>query len=259
MVVVITVPYMLNLRPVRNQIAGKLSSAINGRFEVKKISWSWLPSPRLTVKDAMVLNAMVDATIAEASVRLNLSTLLPGNWKDGHVELTAKDGTLKKLSSLSKIFTLINVTELFSVDKIRLFFSKGYPYSKLKLSGEISDNRLNIKEAFLIGDGLDFFVKGSVRPDDKMLDLIVYTKPFKTIDSIVTILPFVGKDFGGGEESIALIPIKVKGKIGDPVVSFYKGKYLESDKRYLRDLLKKTISLPFRMLDAIKPDESLHN
>jgi hypothetical protein len=182
---------------------------------------------------------------------------VPGKWENGHISLQAENGTLKDLSALSKILTLINVTELFSMDKVRSIFSKGYPYSKLNVTCEISDNRLIIKEAFVVGDGLDFYVKGAIDLGSKDLDLIVYARPFKTIDAVVTIIPFVGKDIGDGETGVALIPIKIGGKVGDPDVSFYRGDTKESDNQYFRTILTGTFALPSKMVDAIKPGESV--
>jgi AsmA-like C-terminal region len=183
---------------------------------------------------------------------------VPDKWENGHLMLVAEDGVMDKMEALSKIFTLINVTELFSRSKIRNIFSRGFPYSEILLSGNISDNRLHINEAFVKGDGLDFFATGSAGLKDRTLDLIVYVKPFKTIDSIVHRIPLVGKRLGEFEEGVTLIPIKVKGRINDPEVSFYRGRYLDRDKKYLRKLLNKTISLPSKVVETIKPDASFY-
>lgn len=181
----------------------------------------------------------------------------PGKWDKGHAVLKADTGKVEEMTLLSKIFTLINITELFSVSKIRNFFENGYPYSRAGLSGTISDNRLHIAEAYILGEGLDFFVKGSVGLDDRTLDTMVYAKPFRTIDSIVRRIPLVGKELDGGGDGLFLVPFQVRGKIGDPEVSIYKGRFLADEKTYLLSLIKKTIALPSIVVDAIKKDELL--
>ncbi|MFZ5570270.1 MAG: AsmA-like C-terminal domain-containing protein [Thermodesulfobacteriota bacterium] len=184
-------------------------------------------------------------------------TGLPGKWENGHVTVSAENGVLHQMPALSKIFTLINVTDLFSKSKIRNIFAEGYPYSHMKLTGDISGDRCHIREAFILGDGLDFFIKGSIGLSDNSLDLIVYAKPFKSIDSVVTTIPLVGKDLGGGEKGLVLIPIRLTGTIGKPAVAFHKGGPLENDKQYLRNLIKQTISLPSKMVDRFTPGKSL--
>jgi len=182
---------------------------------------------------------------------------VPGRWENGQVALSAENGILKEMSVLPKILTIINVTELFSVDKISRMFSKGYPYSKLNAICEISANRLMFKEAYIKGDGLDFYWKGSIGLSSKEMDLVVYVRPLKTIDSIVTTIPFVGKDLGGEEQVFTLIPIKVQGRIGAPTISYHKDWQLEGEKQYLRRLLKGTIILPSKVIDMINSEKSL--
>ena len=121
-----------------------------------------------------------------------------------------------KIFSLYRQWSLFRVT-FFSMDKISRMFSEGYPYSKLNAICEISNDRLIFKEAYVTGDGLDFYCKGSIGLSSKEMDLVVYAHPFKTIDSIVTVIPFVGEDLGGGEKVVTLIPIKVQGRIGGEV------------------------------------------
>lgn len=174
----------------------------------------------------------------------------PGNWETGHIMLEAEKGVMKEMSVLSKVLTLINVSELFSVDKLSHIFSKGYPYTTLKFAGDISGNRLHIKNAYVIGDGLDFFISGSAGLSDRTLDLIVYVKPLKTIDSLIAKIPLVGKKLEGREKGVAFIPIQIKGDLDHPDVAIYMGRYLDADKRYVMDFLKRTLSLPSKMIDA---------
>ena len=142
----------------------------------------------------------------------------PGNWTGGHIELKAKDGKLKGLVILSKILTLLNVTELFSVNVFKNFFTLGYPYSEMTVSGKIVDNILTVDETKIIGEGLDIFFKGTADLKTGGLDMVAYVKPFKMVDSIVTMIPYVGKTLGEGEKSIAFIPFKIKGSVNNPDV-----------------------------------------
>ncbi|MFP4040842.1 MAG: AsmA-like C-terminal region-containing protein [Desulfosudaceae bacterium] len=140
----------------------------------------------------------------------------PDDWQSGRLQLVSHDGQFQKLTFLSKLFSILNVTDIFSLRNIRNIFSTGYPYSEMRLAGHIADNRLLLADSFVKGPGLDFFFSGPVDLDSGRLDLLMFVKPFGTIDAIVTFIPLVGKDLGGGNQSIAFIPINVGGTLGDP-------------------------------------------
>ena len=142
----------------------------------------------------------------------------PGNWTDGYLEFKARKGRMKGLAVISKILTLLNVTELFSINVFKNFFTIGYPYKEMKVSGKIADNILTIDETQIIGEGLDIFFEGTVDLKTTALDMVAYVKPFKMVDSIVTLIPYVGKNLGDGEKSIAFIPFKIKGTVEEPDV-----------------------------------------
>jgi len=88
----------------------------------------------------------------------------------------------------------------------------------MKISGKIADNILTIDETQVLGEGLDIFFKGTIDLKTTALDMVAYVKPFKMVDSIVTLIPYVGKKLGEGEKSVAFIPFKIKGDLGDPDV-----------------------------------------
>lgn len=142
----------------------------------------------------------------------------PGNWTDGHFNFKARKGRMKGLVVISKILTLINVTELFTMNVFKNFFTVGYPYKEMKLSGKIKDNILTLEETQILGEGLDIFLEGTVDLRTTALDMVAYVKPFKMVDSIVTLIPYVGKNLGDGEKSIAFIPFQIKGTLDNPDV-----------------------------------------
>ena len=142
----------------------------------------------------------------------------PGHWEDGHIKFKARKGRMKGLAVISKILTLLNVTELFSMNVFKNFFTLGYPYKEMKMSGKIADNILTIDETQILGEGLDIFFTGTVDLKTTALDMVAYVKPFKMVDSIVTLIPYVGKNLGDGEKSIAYIPFKIKGTLENPDV-----------------------------------------
>ncbi len=152
------------------------------------------------------------------SLSANLSGA-PDNWKSGSLSLGSWDGEIKKFTFMSKLFSVLNVIDVLSIKNIKNMFSAGYPYHHLKLNGTISDNRLVLENSFVKGAGLDFFFNGAVDLTSGELDMMVFVKPFGTIDAIFTRIPLVGKDLGGGNLSIAFIPLHASGTFNNPEFS----------------------------------------
>jgi hypothetical protein len=154
---------------------------------------------------------------------------MPGNWTGGHVDFRVKDGIMKGMVILSKIFTLLNVTDLISLNVVRNFFTLGFPFSEIKVRGKIADNILTIDETKIIGEGLNIFFKGTIDLKTTAMDLVAYVTPFKTIDSIVTLIPYVGKKMARGEKSVVFIPFKIRGTVKNPdVFLLYESKPKET-------------------------------
>ena len=120
---------------------------------------------------------------------------------------------------MSKLFAVINVTDMLSISGLKNLFSTGYPYSTIQLTGTIADNQLKLANSFIKGPGLDFFFSGTVALDAGELDLLLFVKPFGIIDAIVTTVPLVGKDLGGGNQSIMFLPLHVGGDVRDPKIT----------------------------------------
>ena len=81
-------------------------------------------------------------------------------------------------------------------------------------------------------------------------DMIVLVAPLKTIDTIVSKVPLLGKAIGGKNATIVTFPVKIKGSIKDPDVTVLSP---DAVGEAMIDLVKNTLMLPFRILSPIFP------
>jgi len=81
-------------------------------------------------------------------------------------------------------------------------------------------------------------------------DMIVMVAPLKTIDTIVSKVPLLGKAVGGKDAAIVAFPVKIKGQIKDPEVTVLSP---DAVSEAMIDLVKNTLMLPFRILSPIFP------
>ncbi|MCK4426103.1 MAG: AsmA-like C-terminal domain-containing protein, partial [Deltaproteobacteria bacterium] len=174
----------------------------------------------------------------------------PDNWQRGTVELRSANGIIRRMTLLSKIFSVLNVIDLFSKNGLPDLFTEGFPFSQMDIKGNIKDNNLIIDHAIIKGKGLNLFGSGKIDLDDMDSDMTVLVAPFKTIDTVVSRVPLLGRAIGGKDAAIVAFPVKVKGQIKDPNVTILSP-YAVSGA--MINLVKNTLMLPFNILSPIFP------
>ena len=192
-----------------------------------------------------------DQDILEGPFVLNVSLEgAPKNWQRGNVELRSANGRIRRMTLLSKIFSVLNVIDLFSKNGLPDLLTEGFPFSQMDIKGIIKDNNLIIDYAIIKGKGLNLFGSGKIDLDDMDADMIVLVAPLKTIDTIVSKVPLLGKAIGGKDATIVAFPVKIKGQIKDPEVTVLSPDAVGGA---MIDLVKNTLMLPFRILSPIFP------
>jgi hypothetical protein len=192
-----------------------------------------------------------DQDILEGSFSFNADIEgIPGNWQRGTVELRSSNGTIRRMTMLSKIFSVLNVIDLFSPNGLPNLFTRGFPFSLMDIKGYIKDNNLIIDYAIIEGKGLNLFGSGTIELEHMDLDMTVLVAPLKTIDTIISKVPLLGKVIGGKNAAVVTFPVKIKGKIKDPEVTTLSPDAVGGA---MVDLVKNTLMLPFQILSPIFP------
>jgi hypothetical protein len=192
-----------------------------------------------------------DQDILEGSFVFNANIEgTPGHWQRGAVELRSSNGTIRRMTMLSKIFSVLNVIDLFSKNGLPDLFTKGFPFSQMDIKGIIKDNNLIVDHAIIKGKGLNLFGSGTIDMDDMDADMTVLVAPLKTIDTIASKVPLLGKAIGGKDATIVAFPVKIKGQINDPKVMVLPPDAVGGA---MIDLVKNTLMLPFHILSPIFP------
>jgi len=192
-----------------------------------------------------------DQDVLEGPFVLNVSLEgAPKNWQRGNVELRSANGRIRRMTLLSKIFSVLNVIDLFSKNGLPDLLTEGFPFSQMDIKGIIKDNNLIIDYAIIKGKGLNLFGRGEIDLDDMDADMTVLVAPLKTIDTIVSKVPLLGKAIGGKDAAIIAFPVKIKGHIKDPEVTVLSPDAVGGA---MIDLVKNTLMLPFNILSPIFP------
>ena len=167
----------------------------------------------------------------------------------GSYTLKAEKGRIYKLNLLSKIFAMLNITEIFR-GKLPDLAQEGFAYESITADGRVDGTKVKIKNGFIDGASMGIVVKGEVDTREKTMDLSVLVAPLKTVDFIIQQTPLV-KDLIKG--AVVSIPIEIKGDMANPVVKTLAPADVDSG---LLGIMKNTLKLPVTLIQPLlAPDD----
>ena len=188
----------------------------------------------------------VQQDIIEGEFSLQANLLKETNtWYGGNIHITSSQGRILRLKTLSRIFKVVNITDLFE-KQLGNKGKKGFPFSRMDFDAHIDANNLIIDRAIIRGEGLNLFSRGEIHLDDYDADLTLLIAPFKTFDTIVSLVPIIGQPIIGEYGSRVSIPVAVKGPIADPIITPMHPEALGGA---VLDLVKDTFMLPYNILN----------
>jgi hypothetical protein len=145
---------------------------------------------------------------------------------------------------LTKVLSLVDLTELFSQNPIKNVMRSGYRYDSMEIDGIITGHNIHITRAFIIGAGINFYATGYVDLENKNLDLVVLASPFKAVDSVFYHIPIAGPFLSGKNKSLLSVPIVVEGDFNNPRTRFLP-KPVSTVSSGIIDIFVNTFKLPF--------------
>ncbi|HEX9190895.1 MAG TPA: AsmA-like C-terminal domain-containing protein [Candidatus Deferrimicrobiaceae bacterium] len=133
----------------------------------------------------------------------------------GPVEVEMRDGRIRKMTLLSSILELLNVTDLLR-GKFPDFRREGFAYKTLVVRGEAKDGKFTLREAAMDAPSMQLAASGEVDIATREADIKVLIAPLGTVDAIVRRIPVLGYILGN---SLVSVPVTVKGDLRDPKVT----------------------------------------
>lgn len=163
---------------------------------------------------------------------------------DGTLKLKAEKGVLKKFSVLSKIFSLLNVSQLL---KFHLpdMATDGMPYKTITANLSLKGGVLSSNDFLIDSEAMKISAAGKADIVKKQLDSIVGVHPLQTLDRIAARIPIAGwvlTDEGG---NLITVHFKVAGNWDDPDVSPIPAKSLAKG---TLDTFRRLFQLPEKLI-----------
>lgn len=162
----------------------------------------------------------------------------------GNVTLECKEGSLRKFNVLSKIFSILNVSQILKF-QLPDMVSGGMPYNKVTGNFSMASGILETKDLFIDSDAMNISIIGKMDVTKEELDLTVGVKPLQTVDKIVSRIPIVGWVLTGEKKSLITAYFEAKGSWENPRVTAIPVKSLAKG---IFSIFKRVFQLPAKLI-----------
>lgn len=167
----------------------------------------------------------------------------------GDISFSSDNGMVYRANMLTKIFSFINLTEMFA-GKVSGLNEKGFGYDALRSHAAIKAGSLNFDEILLDGHSMKISGLGTVNLVANTLDLNLLVAPLKTFDRVVKNMPVVGYITGG---SVLSVPVSIKGSTADPQVVPLPPAAVG---RGLMGILERTLKSPLKVVESLPKNDA---
>jgi hypothetical protein len=202
-----------------------------------------------------LLNCMVKKDIfhGQYSLKANFTTEGRKNLlkeaSQGALVFYSTNGRIYKFTLLAKIFSLLNVIEVFK-GHLPDLSKEGFPYDKFEIAATLHNGILKIESALIDSPAMKIVGQGKIDISDFTTDLTILVAPLRTIDILMSKIPVVGKVLTGRSQTFISVPIEVKGPIEDPEVKILPATAIAKG---IFDLMKRIIKLPIEIFAPETP------
>jgi uncharacterized protein YhdP len=162
----------------------------------------------------------------------------------GKVSLTCSEGSLKKFSVLSKVFSILNLSQLLK-GQLPDMVSGGMPFNRISSTFSVENGIAETKDLQIDSDAINISMVGKFNLLAEDLDLTVGVKPLQTVDKIVSHIPIVGWVLTGKNRSIINAYFEAKGPWENPRVRPIPVKSLAKG---VFNIFKRVFQLPAKLI-----------
>lgn len=161
----------------------------------------------------------------------------------GNIKLHMNNGKLRKFSTLSKVFSILNISQLLKF-QLPDMVSGGMPYNEIKGSVSVKDGTISSQDLFIRSDAINISAIGSADIVKEELDITLGVQPLQTVDKIVNRIPVVGWLLTGNDKAFLTAYFEAKGKWSDPQVTAIP---VKSISKGIFNIFRRVFELPVRL------------
>lgn len=218
----------------------------SSRYQVKLKADKVSAEPLINAVDLIPGDAIVTGTLSlQADVTARGATMADLRKSLlGHATLRFDDGKMRKFNVLSKVFSILNVSQLLKF-QLPDMVKDGMPYSRITGTFAMSDGVISTEDLFIDSNAMNISTVGKIDLVREELAVTVGVQPLQTVDKVVNRIPIVGWILTGKEKHFITTYFEAKGKISNPTVTAIP---VKSMSRGVFDIFKRVFQLPAKLI-----------
>jgi uncharacterized protein YhdP len=172
---------------------------------------------------------------------------------NGGLRLEFENGVIERFNILSKIFSILNVSQLLK-GRLPDLATKGLPYRQISADIDVKEGVAFTDDFLVDSDAMRITLIGKIDLGKNSIDVRIGVHPLVTIDAILSNVPVAGYILTGKDRAFISYFYQVKGDLDDPKIEAIPFKTVEES---TWGIIKRLLETPLRPFQ--KPPSSNHN
>jgi uncharacterized protein YhdP len=170
---------------------------------------------------------------------------------NGSLRFKIEKGMIERWKTLSRIFSILNVSQLFK-GRLPDLKTKGLPYHSMMATLQIKDGIASTEDFLVDSDAMKITLFGKVDLGKNLIDARIGVHPLVTIDTILSNVPIAGYILTGKDKGFVSYFYQVKGNLDDPKIEAIPLKSIEERSWGVIKRLLETPLRPFQKSSSSK-------
>jgi hypothetical protein len=166
----------------------------------------------------------------------------------GRMQLRITDGVLHKFSFLAKVFSLLNLSRIFTFH-LPDMSREGMPFNDLRGTFDLDEGQLTTEDLAITSHAMNLSLVGRIDLLREQLDLVLGVKPFGTVDKIISKIPLAGWLLTGEEKALITAHFRIRGDSDDPEV---KAIPISSVSGKVLGIFQRVLGLPGKVVEDVE-------
>jgi uncharacterized protein YhdP len=162
----------------------------------------------------------------------------------GNVSMYIRNGTIRKWNLLAKVFSLLNLYDLFR-GKVQ-FTEAGLQYTKMGASFRVKDGTFATNNFLIDSPSMLITGKGIINSIKQEVDGTINVSPLVTLDKTIKKIPILRSILRDKSKGFVYASYNVNGNIEDPDISL---NYVETIGGRTVDIMKNILTLPGELFE----------
>ena len=161
---------------------------------------------------------------------------------NGGLRFEMENGAIERFNILSKIFSILNVSQLLK-GRLPDLATKGLPYRQILGNFYVMDGVATTDDFMVDSDAMRVTLLGKIDLGRNLIDVRIGVHPLVTIDTILSSVPIAGYILMGEDKGFISYFYQVKGNLDDPKIEAIPFKIVEES---TWGIIKRLLGTPLR-------------